>query len=69
MSQLQLHPALAAVLALMMSPAGLARAEPAGSSAPAASARPAAAVDEMLQNEAALRAIDEHWGAPRATAM
>lgn len=55
MSQFQLHPALAAVIALALSPAGPVRAEP-------AAARPAAAIDETLPNEAALRAIDDHWG-------
>jgi hypothetical protein len=55
MSQFQLRPALAAAIALVLCPAGLARAESAG-------AHPAAAIDETLPSEAALRAIDEHWG-------
>jgi hypothetical protein len=51
--------------------ASLTRADPASSAAPptpapataaAPTAAPTAAVDETLQTEAALRAIDDHWG-------
>jgi hypothetical protein len=56
--------ALAAVTAVaaMFAAASPTRANPAPSAVPAPAAAPAVAVDETLQNEAALRAVDDHWG-------